>query len=78
MAIIKSIGKEVKDKMYIKNWRPISLLNVDVKIASKAMAKRLESVKADGSFLSFAEIQLKALQSNNFLFWYGLIDAIPT
>ena len=43
MAIIKLIEKKGKDKMYIKNWRPISLLNVDVKIASKAIAKRLES-----------------------------------
>ena len=44
MAIIKLIEKKGKDKMYIKNWRPISLLNVDVKIASKAIAKRLETV----------------------------------
>ena len=35
MAIIKLIEKKGKDKMYIKNWRPISLLNVEVKIASK-------------------------------------------
>ena len=44
MAIIKLIEKKGKDKMYIKNWRPISLLNVDVKVASKAIAKRLETV----------------------------------
>ena len=32
------------DRRYIKNWWPISLLNVDTKIASKALALRLEKV----------------------------------
>ena len=43
-AIIKLIDKKDRDRRYIKNWRPISLLNVDVKIASKALALRLEKV----------------------------------
>ena len=30
------IEKKGKDKQYLKNWRPISLMNVDTKIASKA------------------------------------------
>ena len=34
--------KKGKDKRLIKNWRPISLINMDAKIASKALAKRLE------------------------------------
>ena len=43
-AIITLIEKKDKDKRYLSNWRPISLINVDVKIGSKAIAKRLESV----------------------------------
>ena len=36
--------KKGKDKIFIKNWRPISLMNVDTKIASKATALRLNKV----------------------------------
>ena len=43
-AIIKLIDKKDRDRRYIKNWRPISLLNVDMKIASKALALRLEKI----------------------------------
>ena len=43
-AIIKLIEKKDRDKTKIKNWRPISLLNVDTKIISKAIASRLKEV----------------------------------
>ena len=43
-AIITLIEKKDRDKRYLSNWRPISLINVDVKIGSKAIAKRLEKV----------------------------------
>ena len=43
-AIITLIDKKGKDKRMIKNWRPISLINVDTKIISKVLAKRLEKV----------------------------------
>ena len=38
--------KKDKDRRYIKNWRPISLINVDAKIASKALAARVKKVMA--------------------------------
>ena len=43
-AVITLIEKKDKDRRWIKNWRPISLVNVDVKIGSKAIAQRLEKV----------------------------------
>ena len=43
-TIIKLIEKKDKDKKLIKNWRPISLLNIDTKRISKVLAGRLEKV----------------------------------
>ena len=40
-AILILIKKEGKDERELKNWRPISLLNVDVKIITKVFAKRM-------------------------------------
>ena len=42
--MITLIEKKGKDKRYLKNWRPISLINVDAKIASKALAFRIRKV----------------------------------
>ena len=41
-AIIKLIEKKDRDKSFIKNWKPISLLNVDLKILSKALSEKLK------------------------------------
>ena len=43
-AVIKLIEKKDRDKRYIKNWRLISLLNVDYK---KALATRLKETLPD-------------------------------
>ena len=43
-AAITLIEKKDHDKRLFKNWRPVSLINVDCKIASKALASRLKKV----------------------------------
>ena len=35
--VIKMLGKNDKDKRFIKNWRQTSLLNTDMKIISKVL-----------------------------------------
>ena len=43
-GVITLIEKKDKDKRFIRNWRPITLLNTDYKIASKCIASRLDKV----------------------------------
>ena len=43
-GIIKLIPKKDADPSLIKNWRPLTLLNCDYKIAAKSIASRLKSV----------------------------------
>ena len=43
-GIISLIPKKNKDKSLLENLRPISLLNIDYKILTKSIAKRLEKV----------------------------------
>ena len=44
LGIISLIPKKNKDLQYLKNWRPISLLNNDYKISTKAIAIRMKRV----------------------------------
>ena len=43
-VVITLLEKKGKDKRYLKNWRPISLINVDTKILSKSLALRIKKV----------------------------------
>ena len=43
-VITNLIQKKDRDVTLIKNWKPISLVNVDSKIASKALAGRMKKV----------------------------------
>ena len=43
-GVITLIPKEEASLLELKNWRPVTLLNVDCKIASKAIAKRIEPI----------------------------------
>ena len=43
-GLITCIPKDNKPKEYIKNWRPISLLNVVYKIGSSCIANRIKQV----------------------------------
>ena len=43
-AIIKLIAKKDRDKRFFKNWRPVSLFNVDTKILSKSLAEKLKNI----------------------------------
>ena len=42
--VISLIPKDGKDDELLKNWRPISLLSVDYKIAAKVIANRMKKV----------------------------------
>ncbi len=46
-SVIRLIEKKGKDRKQIKNWRPISLINVDTKIIAKALANRIKTTLQD-------------------------------
>ena len=43
-GVISLLPKKGKDEKYLKNWRPITLLNTDYKILTKALAFRFKKV----------------------------------
>ena len=61
-AVIKFIEKKDRDKRYIKNWRPISLLIVDTKILYKAISNKLKAVLP-----TLISLQQTACMKNRFI-----------
>ena len=43
-GVISLLPKKDRNPLFLKNWRPISLLNCDYKIASKAIGNRMQRV----------------------------------
>ena len=43
-GLITLLPKKNEPRQYLKNWRPITLLNCDYKIAAKSIATRLKKV----------------------------------
>ena len=70
-AVIKLIEKKDRDERYIKNWRLISLLNVDYKIMSKALATRLKETLPD-----LISCQQTAYVKNRFIGEGGRLERI--
>ena len=77
--MITLLEKKDKDRPLIKNWRPISLINVDVKIASKAIARRLEriilKVLSKAALIAVKEYLIKEINS---LIYIELISVSST
>ena len=42
-AVITPAEKKGKDERYLKNWRPISFINIDTKILSKSLSSLIHS-----------------------------------
>ena len=74
--VIKLLQKKDRDKRFIKNWRPISLLNIDTKILLKVFAATVKRILL--SIISLDHNFLQCVLRNfgfddNFITWIKMI-----
>ena len=78
-AVIKLIKKNDREKRFTKDWRPISLLNVEVKFISKVLSNRIKkllpNLKRDRLISDFIEIP-NILNMEDYLLTIGIDEAL--
>ena len=72
--MITCIPKEDKPREFLKNWRPISLLNADYKIITSVLAKRLKTVLSNIISLDQKGFLKDRYMEENTRFIYDLIE----
>lgn len=73
-GIINVIPKPNKDSPIVKNFRPITLLNTDYKIAAKAIANRLKNISPQIIGYSQTGFLKNCFIGENIRFTLDLID----
>ena len=68
-AVITLIEKKDIDRTFLENWRPISLINVDSKIASKVITMRIikvlpEIIRCNQNWLCTKQVHRRSSQIN--------------
>ena len=75
-GLIRLLPKKNKNPLFIDNWRPISLLNVDYKILTKLFAKRLKSILPGIIHPDQRGFIMDRRSSNGILDLYAIVDLI--
>ena len=76
-AVITLTDKKDRDKRILKNWKPISLIKVDVKIALKALALRVRNVMHELKSNCLCERSLHRCESIRIINEYTECNEVP-
>ena len=73
-GIISLLEKPGRDRIYLRNWRPISLLNTDLKIFAKIIANRIQKVIEQFIHESQTGFMKNRLMAENIVRLLSIID----